>query len=71
MPLPGIIDGTPTRKKVRQSLAVDRAIVQHGAHLDDVRQQIAREHELVLASHAAFIETARPVVTRIGRWGRG
>lgn len=69
--LPAMALGSDNRRLIRERHACDMAELQHRVHLDDERQAIAKQHEAALVSHGKFIETARPVVTRIGRWGRG
>lgn len=64
-PLPGhSIRGSRVRE-LTQSIAR----TQHGAHLEEVREQIAALTDRALHDHGRRIDLANEVLLRRGRWG--
>lgn len=47
------------------------AIVEHGAHLDAVRSNVAAQSMAAMASSAAYVQKVAPTIRKIGRWGSG
>lgn len=57
------------RSKRRVMLTEGIALARHGAHLDDVRADIARRSDHELARIGALIPASNELLQRRGRWG--
>ena len=61
---------TKRSERVR-TLTQARAVVQHDAHLHDVRADIAHRSDAALDAHAKLTTLANATLQRRGRWGNG
>lgn len=66
-----VVPEAKRRRAMQQELARSEAIRQHATHLVECENEIAVASAEALRKHGEYLKVVTPVVTRLGRFGRG